>query len=64
MKADDNQEAGLGKDCVDLGLNNEGDESLMGERYRKEREQLTLSPKWCEKIECVLKYSTKKLQTE
>ena len=25
----------------------------MGERYRKEREQLILSPRWCEKIECV-----------
>ena len=52
-KTDDNQEAGLGKDGVNLGINNEGDESLMGKRYRKERDQLTLSPKWCEKIERV-----------
>ena len=40
LKTDDN--AGLGKDGVDLGINNEGGDSLMGERYRKERKQLTL----------------------
>ena len=48
-----NQEVGLGKDGVDLGIKKEGDESLIGKRYRKEREQLTLSPRWCNKIECV-----------
>ena len=49
MKVDDNQEAGLGKDGVDLGIHNEGDASLMGERYRKEREKPTLSPRWYKK---------------
>ena len=49
----DNKELGLGKDGVDLGRNKEGNESLIGERYRKEREQLTLSPRMGEKIECV-----------
>ena len=49
----DNQEAGLGKDGVDLGINKEGDKRLIEERYRKKREQLTLSPRMCEKIECV-----------
>ena len=53
MKVDDNQGVELGKDGIDLGTNNEGDECLMGKRYRKEREQLTLSPRWCKKIECV-----------
>ena len=33
------------KDGVDLGIKNEGDKSLIGERYRKEREQLTLLPR-------------------
>ena len=49
----DSQEAGLGQDGVDGGINKEGDESLIGERYRKEREQLTLSPRMCDKKECV-----------
>ena len=53
LKVDDNQEAELGKDGVYLGINNEGDASLMGERYRKEREKSTLSPRWYKKIECV-----------
>ena len=53
LKMSDSQEAGLGKDGVDWGINKEGDESLIGERYRKEREQLILSPRMCEKIECV-----------
>ena len=53
FKVDDSQEAGLGKDGVDWGINKEDGEILIGERYRKEREQLTLSPRMCEKIECV-----------
>ena len=52
MKVDDNQETGLGKVGVDWGVNNEGDKILIGERYRKEREQLTLSLRRCERIEC------------
>ena len=50
---DDNQEVGLRKDGVDLGINKEGDEILIGERYRKEQEQVPLSPRMCDKIECV-----------
>ena len=50
---DDNQESGLGKVGIDWGVNNDGDESLIGERQRKEREQLILSPRRCERIECV-----------
>ena len=49
----DNQEVGLRKDGVDLGMNKKGDESLIWKRYRKDREQVTLSPRMCEKIECV-----------
>ena len=55
----DSQEAGLGKDGVDLGINKEGDEILIGERYRKEREQLILSPRICDKKN-VLKQSSRK----
>ena len=53
LKVDDNHKVGLGKDGVDLGIKNEGDKILRGERYRKEREQLTLLPRWCVKIVCV-----------
>ena len=49
----DSQEAGLGKDGVDRGGRSDCEESVIEERYRKEREQLTLSPRICDKIECI-----------
>ena len=52
MKEDDNQKVGLEKDGVDLRIKNEGDGSLIGESYKKELEQMTLSPRWCDKIRC------------
>ena len=55
----DNQEVGLGMKGVNLRINKEGDEILIGERYRKEREQLILSPRICDKKN-VLKQSSRK----
>ena len=59
LKVGDSQEARLRKYGADWGINKECDEILIGERYKKDREQLTSSPRMFEK-KSVLKQATRK----